>query len=175
MTETIKKKPIGKNKGNAEERKVAKELSAWFFNDPDVLKRHPDSGATKSCYCGDVIPMKQLIDYWEHSWPFIIEVKTGYPTHLPTFYNCNKVQEWFGKAYHEGKINNQNIVLLITRFKGRSPLLITNYYIKNLPFTVLMPYNTNGSIICGYVYDYKSLFNYSYDYVFNMDEIRGRT
>ena len=36
-----------KEKGNKEERKQAKQLSIWMFNDPDVLKRHSSSGLIK--------------------------------------------------------------------------------------------------------------------------------
>lgn len=172
---TIKKNK-SKSKGNSEERKVAKQLSEWFFNDINVLKRHPDSGATKSCYCGDVIPMKQLINYWEYDWPFIVEVKTGYESFSPTFYNYTKIEEWFIKALNEGIENNQSIVLLITRFKGKKPLLITNYYIKNILFKVIIPcLNIDKNIIYTYVYDYNELLNYKYQHIFDMKEIRERS
>lgn len=174
--EKKKKKPIGKTKGNAEERKVAKQLSEWFFDDPNVLRRHPDSGMTKIAYCGDVVPVKQLIDYWEYSWPFIVEVKTGYKDFLPTFYNYKKITEWYEKAYQEGLINNQPIVLLIVRIKFKPQLLITNYYIKNFLFNVSFPHvnKNNNELSYIFVYDYGELLQYKPEYVFDMKEICSR-
>ena len=162
----------GKTKGNAEERKIAKMISQWFFNDQYVLKRSSDSGALKTTYCGDVVPAKQLIDFWTYGWPFTIEVKTGYEQHLPTFYNSSQVVKWFHKAYKESFINNQNTVLLITRFKHKKPLLFVNYYITQILFNVIVPLHLkSGELIPIFVYDFYTLLSHPYDSVFNMEQI----
>ena len=64
-----------KKKGNAEERKQAKDLAIWMFNDPDVLKRHATSGMDKSVYTGDVVPMKQLQEFGWKKFNFMIQEK----------------------------------------------------------------------------------------------------
>lgn len=172
VKENIKKKSIkGKQKGNAEERKIAKILSNWIFNDPNTLRRHPDSGATKYCYCGDIIPMKQI----DIIWPFMIEVKTGYPKFLPTFYNYSKVQEWFLKAYYEGKQNNQNIVLLIMRFKNKKPLLATNHYIDKIVFNIIFPIflEEDNCYLPIYVYNFEELIKQDAKEIFNFKAREG--
>lgn len=161
----------GKNKGNAEERKIAKMLSEWFFGDQHVLKRSSDSGALKTTYCGDVVPAKQLIDFWTYGWPFIVEIKTGYEKHMPTFYNTSTIMQWFNKAYKESQINNQNTILLITRFKYRKPLLLTNYYITSVPFNVLVPLYQNDQLIPTFVYHFYDILEYRYEYIFDMNKI----
>ena len=102
-----------KKKGNAEERKQAKDLAIWMFNDPDVLKRHATSGMDKSVYTGDVVPMKQLQEFGWKKFNFMIECKTGYPNNTPSFWNYEKVSDWYRKAKLEGNLTGQNIILLI--------------------------------------------------------------
>lgn len=161
----------GKQIGNAEERKIAKILSEWFFSDPNVLKRSADSGASKIPYYGDIVPVKQLIDFWPHSWPFMVEIKTGYAEHLPTFYNHTKVMTWINKAYKESQSSNQPIMMLITRFKHKRPLLFTNYYIQTQPFDLIVPLYLNDLICPIYVYKFYDITQYRYDYIFDMTQI----
>lgn len=162
----------GKLRGNAEERKIAKQLSDWLFDDTTILRRSADSGALKTAYCGDVVPVKQLINYWPYDWPFMVEIKTGYQDHLPNFYNYKTVKNWFIKAEEESIINKQWVVLLITRFKYKKPLLFTNYYITRIPLNVIMPiYDNKNNMKLVYVYNFYDMLEYKYNYVFNMESI----
>jgi hypothetical protein len=70
--QTVKLKTNSKKLGNAFERRVAKDLSLWIYNDPHVLKREPTSGATKDNYCGDIFPMKQLLPNWVYPVNMIV-------------------------------------------------------------------------------------------------------
>lgn len=160
----------GKSKGNSFERKVAKELSLWMFNDKDVLRRHPDSGASKQCWTGDVIPLKQLPEIWKGKFPFHIECKSGYPQHLPTFWSYAKVSTWFSKALLEGYLNNQTIVFLICQFLNKSALLITNTQLPFRLLNVVFPCIINNEQHWGYVYNYKDIleldFHKEFSYIF---------
>lgn len=165
--------PPGKQKGNSYERKVAKELSFWMFEDTDFLKRHATSGMDKSVWCGDVVPVKQLPDTWKRHFPFLIEAKSGYPQHFPTFWKYGKVSEWFKKSYLEGQINNQPVTLLICQFKNQRALLITNYLIDidKLLFNVVIPICINGNVHYGYVYLFNDILKYDFYELFNIKEI----
>jgi len=149
-----------KRKGGSYERKVAKELAFWMFNDPNFLKRHSSSGMDKSVWCGDIVPMKQLPDeLWKRHFPFLIETKTGYDSHSPTFWRYTQIINWYNKAYTEGLINNQPIIFLICQFKNKQPLLITNYMIdlNKLLFNVVIPIERNGELNYVYVYPFKPI------------------
>lgn len=168
----------GKNKGNAYERKIAKELSFWMFDDKDFLKRHASSGMDKSVWCGDIVPAKQLPDEkWNRHFPFLIECKSGYVQHQPTFWRYSKVSEWFKKAHLEGLINNQPITLLTCQFKNQRPLLITNYLIDpdKLLFNVAIPISINGSVHYCYVYFFNDLLKYDFYDLFETNEIMQTT
>jgi hypothetical protein len=147
-----------KRKGSGYERKVAKQLAIWVFEDADFIKRHPSSGADKSIFSGDVVPMKQLpVELWRQHFPFVIETKIGYPTHSPNFWKHEQVDKWYRKAYLEGLINNQPIVLLICQFKNKQALFMTNYLIdvNTFMFDVAFPIEVDNKI------------HYVYSYVFN--------
>lgn len=163
-----------KQKGNTYERKVARELAFWMFNDSDFLKRHGSSGTDKSVWCGDVIPMKQLPDdLWKRHFPFLIETKTGYEQHSPTFWKFTQITNWFKKAYIEGLINNQPIIFLICQFKNKQALLITNYLIdlNKLQFNVMFPIEMNGDLNYGYVYPFKSILEKNFYELFDLNII----
>jgi hypothetical protein len=163
-----------KQKGGTYERKVAKELAFWMFNDQDFLKRHATSGMDKSVWCGYITPMKQLPDNpWKRHFPFLIETKTGYVQFSPTFWKYNQINIWFKKAYQEGLINNQNIIFLICQFKNKSQLLITNHMIdvNILLFNVVIPIEINGIIHYGYVYILKHLLEKNFYELFNLEEL----
>jgi len=158
-----------KEQGNREERKQAKQLSMWMFNDPDVLKRHATSGADKTVYVGDIMPIKQLHPFGWKKFGFMVEVKNGYPKNIPTFWNYEKVADWYRKARSECRGTDQNILFLICQFKSRSALLITDQYFNGkFIFNVCIPINmkNGGDIEYAYVYnlndllelDFKSLF-----------------
>jgi len=163
----------GKNKGNAYERKIAKDLSIWMFEDKDFLKRHASSGMDKSVWCGDVVPVKQLPESWKRSFSFLIECKTGYIKNKPTFWRYSKVSEWFKKAYLEGQINNQNIIFLICQFKNQQSLLITNYLIdiNKLLFNVAIPVIIEENIHYAYVYFFNEVLNNDFYNLFNFDNV----
>lgn len=153
--------------GNGFERKIAKQLSMWMFNEPNIIRRHPDSGATKGNYCGDIFPMAQI--KWKY-WPFIVELKKGYEQFTPTFWNFNKISDWFTKAYNEGLIHNQNIVLLITKFTNKSPLIITNTVLKHEIWKLCFPVVINNKYIYVYVYSYNDMLKNDFENVFNLEE-----
>ena len=153
-----KKKTNNKRVGGAYERKVAKQLAVWIFEDPNFIKRHSTSGADKTVWSGDVNPVKQLpVELWRQHFPFVIETKIGYPTHSPTFWKHEQVDKWYRKAYLEGLINNQPIVLLICQFKNKQTLFMTNYLIdvNTFMFDVAFPIEVDNKI------------HYVYSYVFN--------
>jgi hypothetical protein len=163
-----------KNKGGTYERKVARELAFWMFNDQDFLKRHATSGMDKSVWCGDITPMKQLPDNpWKRHFPFLIEAKSGYPQHSPTFWKHTQVDTWFKKAYIEGLINNQPVIFLICQFKNKPALIITNYLIdiNSIHFDVAFPIEMNGTINYVYSYIFKKLLKKDFYSLFNMEYI----
>lgn len=181
-----KKKDGGfsKRKGGAFERKVAKELSMWMFDgNSNILKRHPTSGADKCIWSGDIIPLAQLPVQWNGNWPFYIETKSGYEKHYPDFMSYRKIEEWFLKACFDSTESkqNQNIILLITQFKYKKPILFTNRYLGNLvddplPQSVIpMKYvfNNNNFILWVYVYNYNELLALNFNDLYNLQEING--
>ena len=154
-----------KQKGNSFERKIAKELSIWMFNNKDILKRHPTSGFDKCIWTGDVVPLAQLPDEWNSKWPIHIECKSGYKDDTPDFWNYKKIINWFNKAREESKINNQNIIYLICQFKHRSALLITNEMIQEyIPYKLSILDDTYNIL---YVYGYNDIISSNFNNIFN--------
>lgn len=156
------KKGTSKPRGNSYERKAARELATWMFGDSDFLKRHSTSGMDKSVWCGDIVPVKQLPTEWKRQFPIFIETKTGYETHIPTFWKYTQILKWFKKAHEESVINNQPIIFLICQFKHKQPLLITNECVPpNLyQFNVAIPTVSvlpNIKTKYAYVYLFKKL------------------
>ncbi len=160
-----KKPNKSKQIGNAFERKMAKELSIWMFDDPHTLKREPTSGATKDVYIGDIYPMKQMD--W-NCWPFQIETKYGYTNQSPTLINYKIIEKWFLKAHLESKEHDtQKIILLITNFKDRKGImLICNCELYSINWRSIIKIKHNGCDLIGYVYDYAELLKTNFDDVF---------
>lgn len=159
-----------KEKGNREERKQAKKLSQWMFNDGDVLKRPSDSGALEIIWSGDIVPMKQLPDHWNKKWPFMIEVKTGYKDHYPDFWSYGKLTSWVKKAYKESKTHNQKIIFVITQFYQKSPLISISTCL-NIPYKVIYPVEVSDKWIHMFVYRLKDLISIPFETVFNLSEL----
>jgi hypothetical protein len=157
-----------KAKGNAYERKVAKELSLWIFDDEHMLKREPSSGAQKHSFTGDIFPYKQIP--WKR-WPIHIETKSGYEDSIPTFHNYKKVESWFRKALEESKLSGQHCILLICQFKHRNAIVISNTYLTNLLFSVCFPIKVDNDIMAVYVYDYKELLKLNFEDTLKFEDL----
>ena len=174
VNEIKKPRPTNqKRNGGKYERKVAKELAFWMFEDYDFLKRHATSGADKSVWCGDVSPVKQIPDQWKRHFPFLIETKTGYPQHSPDFWKHTQVDTWYKKAYLEGQINNQPIVLLICQFKYKQALFMTNHLIdvNAAMFDVAFPVQINGTTHYVYSYVFNKLLEKNFHSLFDISQI----
>ena len=159
---------LGKAKGNQEERKQAKILSNWMFDDPNTLKRQSDSGALKDIYCGDIIPIKQI--NWSH-FPFMIEIKSGYEEHIPTFWSYSKPANWYIKAVEEGKIHNQYIIFLICQFLNKQALLFTNYQLdlnKIYP-NIIIPIPIENDLHWIFIYNLKWVLDINFMELFNKE------
>lgn len=155
------KKINSKQKGNTFERKIAKELSQWMFNNKDILRRHPTSGCEKCIWTGDVVPLAQMPDEWNNTWSIHIECKTGYKDDTPDFWNYKKIITWFNKAKLESEINNQYIIYLICQFKHRSALLITNTMLPHIKYNLVI---LNDDLL--YVYIYNDVINSDFNIIF---------
>ncbi len=154
-----------KAKGNAFENKTAKQLGQWIFNDPNILGRHLTSGAIKTAWLGDIVPVKQLPKKFNRSFPFLFECKHGYSQDIPTFIKYTRLQKWVVKCIQETKMSKeQKHIWIITKFKYQKTILTTNCLIDtNLKlFNVAIPVNTNGTLIYFYVYLFNDLLQYDF-------------
>ena len=157
-----------KRKGNNEELKQAKQLSYWMFGDETVLERHQTSGAKKTAYSGDIIPIKQLAQYGWTKFNFMIEVKTGYEQFKPDFWRYTKVTEWFIKMRQDGQQTGQDIGLLICQFKNMPALLVTDQHFDGkILFNVSFPICSNGYVEFLYVFFLKDIFKYDFAELFD--------
>ena len=118
----------GKSKGNTFERKMSRVLSDWMFNDTEMLWRDSTSGGRKQIYRGDIVPAKAHDFPWK-CWPFLIELKHGYKTFIPTLIQQNKVREWLIKLIDELD-DMQCIPLFISQFHRQPPILLTTLHLK---------------------------------------------
>ena len=118
------KKVNSSRKGGVFERKQARVLGQWMFNDPTMLYRNEDSGARKVVYCGDIIPKNADKFPWSF-WPFVCELKNGYKNHIPTLMNFTIVRRWLTKLLSE-RTDTQKIPILICQFHAQKPILLTN-------------------------------------------------
>lgn len=161
-----------KEKGNREERKQAKKISAWMFSgDKDVLKRTSDSGALEQSWSGDVTPVKQLPDDWNRIWPFLMEIKSGYAKHYPDFWKYGKLGSWVKKAHKESKTHNQKILMVITQFHNRTALMTTNYCTSALPFQVSFPIVLDDTWNYMYVYKLIDVMKLEFRQVFDLPKL----
>ena len=83
-----------KEKGNIEERKQAKQLGVWIFDDPQFIRKSEGSGSTRIVWSGDILPVKKLPDVWKEHWPFHIEIKKGYEDHIPSPWKRSQMEKW---------------------------------------------------------------------------------
>ena len=153
-----------KEKGNAFERLVAREMSNWLFGNKNILRRSSDSGAQKVNYSGDIIPEGQLPSEWNGNWPFIIECKYGYrEVAVPTIWNRGWISNWYLKCLEESKKHNQKIIFIINNFKNRKFNTITtnivfnpNIILHEISFPIITAENYVHHL---FVYNYKKIIN----------------
>lgn len=151
-------KTKSKSKGNKYENIIAKELGNWLFSDQDVFERHITSGAKKSVYVGDIIPIKQID--WK-GFPFIIECKHGYENQIPNFNNQSIVRQWVNKSINE-KTQNQKYLWLIMRFHGFSDLILTDHMLNNIHWELAInvldsDYKNNRKNYVCFIYSFKKI------------------
>ena len=109
-----------KSKGNAFERQVAKELSLWYYNDPNVLMRSPSSGAVFNKrkdsdlnVAGDIYQVKH--DGFEE-WPFVVECKhhKSFPLdHMIRGVKTSKPYVAWEKCKVEARENDKHPILIV--------------------------------------------------------------
>lgn len=161
----------GKPKGNSYERKIAKNLSFWMFNDKHILKRDTTSGANKDIWTGDIIPHGQLPDIWNKRWIFAIETKTGYVQHKPSFWNYTQVHTWACKLKQETMVYDQFIMYLICQFKNMQPLLFTNYLLNSIWYNVSFPIHYNGNSENMYCYKFNEVLKLGFHDLYDISEL----
>ena len=153
-------KTPSKQLGNLFENKMSKLLSTWIFKDKLVLQRHLTSGAIKSTYVGDIVPLKQI--NW-NKFPFLIECKSGYKSYTPTLYSFSKITDWLSKALSEVS-EKQNIIWLIAKFKSqRGIIFITNHKLNNITPQLIIPLNEQYF----YQYNLEELVNFDFYELFD--------
>lgn len=166
----MSKKRNNKEKGSMFERKIAKELSLWLFQDKNLLRRHPDSGAFKGNYTGDLCPANQLPEQWNSKWPFQVECKYGYKSiAIPTIWNKKWITEWYLKSLDESKKHNQQIIFIINNFLNRQfntittdILLPTNLILHEMSYPIII----NGFVTHLFIYNYKKVLSYDFQEIF---------
>lgn len=168
-----KGKTNSKTLGNNYERKVAKQLSGWIFDDPYLLRKKGDSGTTKYNYCGDIFPEGQLPEKWRGHFPFMIECKWGYEKNYPDFWSYAKTKDWMEKARKEGCINNQFITLLIVQFKYKKAFYITDYFLNpnKIIFNVCFPFRGESGISWAYVYFLNDVLGKNFYNLYSLENI----
>jgi hypothetical protein len=101
----------------------------------------------------------------------MVEVKSGYKDHYPDFWAYGKLIGWVKKAYKESKTHEQNILLIITQFFNKSPLISINQCLCCLPYKVAYPVEVNNAWIHMYVYRLKDLLKIPFQEAFNLSEL----
>ena len=129
------------------------------------------SNLSGETFAGDIYSVRSEGEFLVNN--FVIECKTGYIKHKPTFWKYSKISEWFKKAYLEGQINNQFIIFLICQFKNQQSLLITNYLIDTteLLFNVAVPVIIDENIYYTYIYFFNEVLNNNFYNLFNFNQI----
>ncbi len=161
------KKNKNKEEGNAFERKVAKEMSLWLFENRNILRRSSDSGAQKANYSGDIIPEGQLPTQWNRKWPIIVECKYGYKTiAIPNIWNRKWITTWYLKALNESKKHNQPIIFIVNNFKNRKfNTITTNIHFNHLFILheISFPVIVDQYVHHLFVYNYKKVLQLHID------------
>lgn len=158
-----------KAKGNAFEIKLAKSLSNWMFDNPNILWRDSTSGGRKVIYNGDVIP-SQVDEYPWKTWPFLIEAKHGYKDFIPTLMNQDKVRFWLNKLLSE-RTEKQFIPILIAKFhNSRMTMFITNLLLNSYCDICLKQYFTNDDTWYDfYIYNFDSVISEPFNDIMPQD------
>ena len=155
-----------KAKGNKFENDIAKQLGLWMFADPTILGRHLTSGAIKTAWLGDIVPVKQLPAKFDGKFPFLFECKHGYANDIPTFIKYTKLKQWIDKCLEESELSEtQKNIYIIAKFKYKPTIIVTNYLIDiNLKlFTVAIPIiNKNNKLIYFYSYLFNNLLEFDF-------------
>jgi len=165
------KKTSPKEQGNREERKQAKKLGIWIFDDPKFLRKTEGSGSTHIIWTGDIAPIKELPEIWNKQWLFEIECKNGYLKHEPNFWKYEQMSKWVKKSYKESKIHGQRIIWLINQFPRKTALLSTNHLLQQLPFKVCWPVETEDGFIYMYTYRLKDVMEFNFYDLYNIEEL----
>ena len=165
------RKISSKEYGNREERKQSKILGQWIFDDPQFLRKTEGSGSTHIVWTGDIAPVKELPKNWNKHWLFNIEVKAGYPKHVPTFWKYKQLCKWVEKIHIETKIHSQYIIWLITQFPSKPALLSTNYLLPLLPFTVSWPVETIDGCMHMYTYKLKEVMKFNFYDLYDIQKL----
>lgn len=161
-----KVKTNSKSLGGAFERRIARELSTWMYDDPNVLKREPTSGAAKDNYVGDIYPAKQLLP-GQQSWRVLVECKCGYSQFTPTLLNYSIIEKWYLKSLLETKQSElQKNVIIIANFKNKKGILLCTNLELNVCCKCVLCIKNNGDYEYVYCYDYNELLKHSFIEVF---------
>ncbi|MBC8146885.1 MAG: hypothetical protein H8E98_02735 [Bacteroidetes bacterium] len=155
-----------KVKGNTFENKIAKQLGTWMFNNKDILSRSITSGAKKSAYLGDIVPVMQIP--WK-TWSFNIECKHGYKNNIPNLNNQKIVRDWIDKVIDE-RGNQSLIIYLIIKFHGYGTLLSTDLPFNNITAPLIINHQKNGNHMPFYFYNFEELLTYNFYELYNNNE-----
>lgn len=147
---------LSKVKGSSYERKVAKQIGTWMFNDIEMVWRESTSGMRKIVYKGDIVPVKAHEFPWT-SWPFLFEVKTGYKDHIPTLIKQTKLREWILKLLDELD-DKQIFPMLVAQFHSQHPILITTLMF-NFQTDICLLQLYQNQYIPFYVYNWNDILN----------------
>lgn len=159
-----KKRPTNqKAKGNRYERKVAKELSEWIFNDGTILYKHEDSGARKVVYTGDITP-KHVSKYPWPIFPFVFECKNGYKNQIPSIMNHNHLRKMLRKLLDE-RSDEQRIPVFIAQYHHQIPIFMTTISLNLVPYSIAIALEYDGGTEFFYVYKYKEVLSQNFNKV----------
>lgn len=152
-----------KSVGSAFERKVARELSEWIYNDTETLMRHPTSGATyKFLTEADIFQAKPSDIY---KFDKIIEVKDGYIKNKSLIKARDQILSWYNKVYYaalkDNKISPE--IWIIWKIPHNGITLSTNKELCNCKSIEL--YNIIDNTTRLFVYDYKQMLTYKWNTV----------
>lgn len=173
MEEKKKSKINGKRKGSREENKQAKLLSKWMFNgDEDVLDRHRTSGAIKTVYTGDIVPIKMI--GWS-CFPFIFEIKSGYEKFIPTIYKYDIISDWYKLCRLDGSKTGQDIIIMICQFYNKKALFITDQQLRfdYIIYQATIPIKFENHFEIAYIYFWEEVQKLSFEKLFETVNIRG--
>lgn len=139
-----------KRKGSAFEREIAKQLSLWIYNEPNIIRRHPTSGSEKDYGQGADISVFQPD---QKELKIFIEVKCGYKQDL---FNARKqILEWYEIALKKNK--RKFPIWIIWKLLNRGIVLVSD---KPL-FEKLELYTVPPNL---FVYDFKECLKNNFNF-----------